>query len=75
MCKTPKQMVKDARAAYDHLDDLFWTPGIEEGSPEYLAAEKDLHKKVTALENYVQDHFGVSYFILNETITSANGCL
>ena len=75
MCKTPKQMVKDAKAAYDHLEDLFWTPGIEEGSTEYLAAEKDLHKKVTALENYVRDHFGVDYFRLNEVISSANGVL
>lgn len=75
MCKTPNQMVKDVRDAYDHLDDLFWTPGIEECSPEYIAAQKDLHKKVTALENYMQDHFGVSYFALNETIMSANGVL
>lgn len=75
MCKTPNQMAKDARAAYNHLDNLFWTPGMQEDSPEYIEARKDLHKKVTALKNYVQDHFGVSYFILNETITSANGVL
>lgn len=75
MCKTPNHMVKDARAAYDHLDNLFWTPGMQEDSPEYIAAQKDLHKKVTALENYVQDHFGVSHFILNETVTSGLGVL
>lgn len=75
MCKTPKQMVKEVKDAYDHLETLFWTPGVNENSPEYVAAEKDLHKKVTALENYVQDHFGVTYFALNATITSANGCL
>lgn len=75
MCKTPNQMVKDVRAAYQNLDDLFWTPGVEGGSPEYQEAERDVCRKVMALENYVQDHFGVSYFVLNETITSANGVL
>ena len=75
MCKTPKQMVESVAKASMDLDGLFWTPEIEECSPEYIAAQKDLHKKVTALENYVQDHFGVSYFALNETIMSANGVL
>lgn len=75
MCKTPKQIVEAVAKASMDLDDLFWTPGIKENSPEYIAAQKDLNKKVTALENYVQDHFGVSYFALNETITSANGVL
>lgn len=75
MCKTPKQMVKAVEEAYQNLDDLFWTPGIKEESPEYVAAAAILEKKVTALENYVRDHFGVTYFRLNEVITSANGVL